>query len=76
MQNKSLKISIVFLGGVVKVEIYEADTKIALKVDTFSIECLGRHWTMCFMSTLNIVIVDIKTQVIFCRPKALSSILT
>jgi len=68
------------MGGVVKVEIYEVDTKIALKVDTFWTEFLGRHWLMCFistendlclfMSTLDIVNVDIKTQVIFCWPKA------
>jgi len=31
------------MGGVVKVEIYEVDTKIALKVDTF--------FTTSFMST-------------------------
>jgi len=50
------------LGGVVKVDIYEVDTKIELKVDTFWLGLQGRQRAMSSMSTrLDYVIyVDMK----------------
>ncbi len=70
------------MGGVVKVEIYEVDMKIALYVDTFWIVFRSTLYNCfmstenVFMSTLSIVNVDIKIQVIFCRPNARFSIST
>jgi hypothetical protein len=49
-------------GGVVKVEIYEVDTKIELKVNMFLLGLWGRKWAMSSMSTRldYIIYVDMK----------------
>jgi len=50
------------MGGVVKVEIYEVDTKIALNVDTFWLGLKGRQGAMSPMSTRfdYVIYVDMK----------------